>query len=150
MDFENPFPCSIAREVGRSEFSSAPKAIAAMDTEWNQLETTRRPDPNDKGVGCWDVNKVRESASVCDQARRKGTRIQFVSALFNSAWKGERIAGSVTYTHLRAHETVLDLVCRLRLEKKKCYAAKHTKHILSNIKLITLSYMKNMSHTSNM
>ena len=29
---------------------------------------------------------------------------------------------SVSYTHLRAHETVLDLVCRLLLEKKK----KHT------------------------
>ena len=25
---------------------------------------------------------------------------------------------SVSYTHLRAHETVLDLVCRLLLEKK--------------------------------
>src|SRR5664280_696914 len=28
-------------------------------------------------------------------------------------------AGPVSYTHLRAHETVLDLVCRLLLEKKK-------------------------------
>ena len=28
----------------------------------------------------------------------------------------------VSYTHLRAHETVLDLVCRLLLETKKtCY-----------------------------
>ena len=26
----------------------------------------------------------------------------------------------VSYTHLRAHETVLDLVCRLLLEKKNC------------------------------
>ncbi|WDT36882.1 hypothetical protein PVA38_12070 [Streptococcus pneumoniae D39] len=33
------------------------------------------------------------------------------------------VAGSVavSYTHLRAHETVLDLVCRLLLEKKKNY-----------------------------
>ena len=28
-------------------------------------------------------------------------------------------AYAVSYTHLRAHETVLDLVCRLLLEKKK-------------------------------
>ena len=28
------------------------------------------------------------------------------------------VVGSVSYTHLRAHETVLDLVCRLLLEKK--------------------------------
>ena len=35
---------------------------------------------------------------------------------------GKGRAGSptpVSYTHLRAHETVLDLVCRLLLEKKK-------------------------------
>ena len=30
-----------------------------------------------------------------------------------------RIREAVSYTHLRAHETVLDLVCRLLLEKKK-------------------------------
>ena len=33
----------------------------------------------------------------------------------------QRGAGPVSYTHLRAHETVLDLVCRLLLEKKKTY-----------------------------
>ena len=37
-------------------------------------------------------------------------------------WEG---TGTVSYTHLRAHETVLDLVCRLLLEKKK----KNTHHI---------------------
>ena len=29
------------------------------------------------------------------------------------------VGAPVSYTHLRAHETVLDLVCRLLLEKKK-------------------------------
>ena len=29
-----------------------------------------------------------------------------------------RFLAAVSYTHLRAHETVLDLVCRLLLEKK--------------------------------
>ena len=33
--------------------------------------------------------------------------------------------GAVSYTHLRAHETVLDLVCRLLLEKKKKKKKKH-------------------------
>ena len=32
---------------------------------------------------------------------------------------GHRSLEPVSYTHLRAHETVLDLVCRLLLEKKK-------------------------------
>ena len=31
----------------------------------------------------------------------------------------EHYTKPVSYTHLRAHETVLDLVCRLLLEKKK-------------------------------
>ena len=34
-----------------------------------------------------------------------------VGAIFYPLW------GSVSYTHFRAHETVLDLVCRLLLEK---------------------------------
>src|SRR5665811_2418102 len=33
--------------------------------------------------------------------------------------RGKRTQVPVSYTHLRAHETVLDLVCRLLLEKKK-------------------------------
>ena len=35
--------------------------------------------------------------------------------------------GPVSYTHLRAHETVLDLVCRLLLEKKNYYKKKNNK-----------------------
>src|SRR5665811_2443400 len=34
----------------------------------------------------------------------------------------------VSYTHLRAHETVLDLVCRLLLEKKKNTQLPYDKH----------------------
>ena len=33
--------------------------------------------------------------------------------------ESEGLLLAVSYTHLRAHETVLDLVCRLLLEKKK-------------------------------
>ena len=33
----------------------------------------------------------------------------------------EAMIQPVSYTHLRAHETVLDLVCRLLLEKKNQY-----------------------------
>ena len=36
--------------------------------------------------------------------------------------------GPVSYTHLRAHETVLDLVCRLLLEKKKSHAVTETNY----------------------
>ena len=36
-----------------------------------------------------------------------------------SGASGQPAAGTVSYTHLRAHETVLEIVCRLLLEKKK-------------------------------
>ena len=35
------------------------------------------------------------------------------------AIQSEPVLEPVSYTHLRAHETVLDIVCRLLLEKKK-------------------------------
>ena len=34
------------------------------------------------------------------------------------------VPSPVSYTHLRAHETVLDLVCRLLLEKKQKHKKK--------------------------
>ena len=48
---------------------------------------------------------------------------------------------AVSYTHLRAHETVLDLVCRLLLEKKKTHYTlprhmrDHTTHFIPSIPL---------------
>ena len=50
---------------------------------------------------------------------------------------GERIisVGPVSYTHLRAHETVLDLVCRLLLEKKN-----NPKHSVNSLRLTTHKY----------
>ena len=41
--------------------------------------------------------------------------------------------GAVSYTHLRAHETVLDLVCRLLLEKKKRKKKKKKKKKTQNV-----------------
>ena len=40
----------------------------------------------------------------------------------------EEGVATVSYTHLRAHETVLDLVCRLLLEKKNHQHANSDKH----------------------
>ena len=37
------------------------------------------------------------------------------------------VVRAVSYTHLRAHETVLDLVCRLLLEKKQTTQKKKNK-----------------------
>ena len=47
----------------------------------------------------------------------------------------------VSYTHLRAHETVLDLVCRLLLEKKNFETRKHNyKHKGNDYNVLTGIY----------
>ena len=63
---------------------------------------------------------IRDSSYTVKATVTKGTPIIAVKP--NSA-APEAVSGAcaetVSYTHLRAHETVLDLVCRLLLEKKK-------------------------------
>ena len=49
---------------------------------------------------------------------------------------GSHYHTSVSYTHLRAHETSLHLVCRLLLEKKKCMGVTtRQKHQLKKLSL---------------
>ena len=45
--------------------------------------------------------------------------VSMLSSILNSKKAIEVNIQTVSYTHLRAHETVLDIVCRLLLEKKK-------------------------------
>ena len=48
------------------------------------------------------------------------TNVAYLGADGGGVWKTTNCcSAAVSYTHLRAHETVLDLVCRLLLEKKK-------------------------------
>ena len=50
----------------------------------------------------------------------------------------------VSYTHLRAHETVLDLVCRLLLEKKKTQIEKI--HVCRSTTYLTVNYDTQLAH----
>ena len=55
---------------------------------------------------------------------------------------------SVSYTHLRAHETVLDLVCRLLLEKKrKFYALENL--VITNFSLKGFIFSKNWKNKTS-
>ena len=53
------------------------------------------------------------AAGIYGMTRKKGSP----EAVNDST--AQTVQEPVSYTHLRAHETVLDLVCRLLLEKKK-------------------------------
>mgnify|MGYP003380474646 CR=1 FL=1 len=62
------------------------------------------------------IKPEHHNALIDDLRKRTGLDIHRVS--INKIDFLKDIA-AVSYTHLRAHETVLDLVCRLLLEKKK-------------------------------
>ena len=65
-----------------------------------------------------DGDIVSVAKWIADTERRKHTA---QARLTSHSSNGDLNAGEikpVSYTHLRAHETVLDLVCRLLLEKK--------------------------------
>src|SRR5450756_2948180 len=80
------------------------------------------------GMG-YEIAKLfaKEGASVVAIARRKEKLADLVAKIEADGGKAIAVAGDVTseedvpvsYTHLRAHETRHDLVCRLLLEKKK-------------------------------
>ncbi len=54
---------------------------------------------------------------------RHGLKFETSPALLCAPQPDGRALTPVSYTHLRAHETVLDLVCRLLLEKKNKHTA---------------------------
>src|SRR5664280_3864880 len=79
----------------------------------------------------WKLRGKEQTVLPCDhgcvlpiQTNGRGTQTHQgrVHAIVGSGKSASKIkvdvaAGAVSYTHLRAHETVLDLVCRLLLEK---------------------------------
>src|SRR5664280_3303183 len=82
-------------------------------------ETVRR-----LNVAAKPVRNVSVIRSLTPLAIPRGTRVSIPdhwpgSGRFLGALPGQGLIQPVSYTHLRAHETVLDLVCRLLLEKKK-------------------------------
>src|SRR5665811_1825307 len=64
--------------------------------------------------GCWAPSRRHQRRPPARLPRR--VRVPFQPPPFPQS---RPVVLPVSYTHLRAHETVLDLVCRLLLEKKK-------------------------------
>ena len=75
-----------------------------------------------------DLHRVdRRQRQMCirdrihDEGSSCGRGAHAIGAVEFGQRRGQPLGGvavAVSYTHLRAHETVLDLVCRLLLEKK--------------------------------
>src|SRR5450756_2788438 len=83
-------------------------------TGWRDIDLT------DKGVA-----EAREAGR---KLKGQGIKfdVAFTSALIRAQRTLDLMLEAVSYTHLRAHETRHDLVCRLLLEKKK--KKQHTTH----------------------
>ena len=69
-------------------------------------------------VGSVSVYKRQEGNAVAGRRHDDAGADAVVTRMADDI-RREPTLDAVSYTHLRAHETVLDLVCRLLLEKKK-------------------------------
>ena len=71
------------------------------------------------------LNMIEKKETIDSMLKSKGIQKDNVNIIIGSdndlelAKDCSIVTATVSYTHLRAHETVLDLVCRLLLEKKK-------------------------------
>ena len=86
----------------------------------------RRPPRStlDRSSAASDVYKRQLLVDGLAAEREQGITIDVAYRFFSTERRKFIVADTpghepVSYTHLRAHETVLDLVCRLLLEKKK-------------------------------
>ena len=79
----------------------------------------RRPPRStlDRSSAASDVYKRQVPARVPEQPGDQARELQGAGKQIGDGLDVAYLL-SVSYTHLRAHETVLDLVCRLLLEKK--------------------------------
>ena len=94
----------------------------------------RRPPRStlDRSSAASDVYKRQLEGSAGEEDADQLARFRGHRHLTEEA-RLDAVPVAVSYTHLRAHETVLDLVCRLLLEKKQT-APPHSK-LLSGTKM---------------
>eukprot|EP00656_Telonema_subtile_P033922 TRINITY_DN3804_c0_g1_i4.p1 TRINITY_DN3804_c0_g1~~TRINITY_DN3804_c0_g1_i4.p1 ORF type:complete len:574 (-),score=184.92 TRINITY_DN3804_c0_g1_i4:28-1749(-) len=117
--------CEIRSEISHKypeQPSPPPAAVLVSPPKQQPQQQASRP-----GTGSSSTHKPSTPS-------KGGTRLVLDASLFarpatansrpttaNSRPTTAQSTAPVSYTHLRAHETVLDLVCRLLLEKKKKY-----------------------------
>lgn len=94
-DHAPPIAACIARKVPRSEYTRVAAAKAAMDKEWNKLANLPRGRKGDKGVGVWDITKVRHAHEVRAEAKSSGKQAHFGRVVELCMEKGSELpAGS--------------------------------------------------------
>src|SRR5665811_1840052 len=122
-------PTARPRSEWRS-YAAASWARSTPATRATALAIVAQPRPADRAsdsAKARPVKKVTASRSASGSTSRRYSaktrdfsEVRVVAAIRSATWLHRRMGGMVyapvSYTHLRAHETVLDLVCRLLLE----------------------------------
>src|SRR5680860_1757343 len=80
-----------------------------------RVAQTERPRPDSPWPGSGKAGRRWPQARILRRVRTVELSSQQPNPRLHERWR----IGSVSYTHLRAHETDSYLVCRLLLEKKK-------------------------------
>src|SRR5664280_2982995 len=100
---------------------ASPTADAAAPTDTRRAApqiSVRRSPANRAAAIAAEKTVIAMAASWALPPRLSLMRTPLQSPADPSATSPHMATKPVSYTHLRAHETVLDLVCRLLLEKK--------------------------------
>ena len=107
--------------VDIQDLSIMSQAAAARNSEPILASNANKPMPAGESIRASEVAGATGAANSSVSGEPIGAHFSFVKGSILDEPVRERLRelGPVSYTHLRAHETVLDLVCRLLLEKKK-------------------------------
>eukprot|EP00657_Telonema_sp_P-1_P008259 TRINITY_DN29088_c0_g1_i1.p1 TRINITY_DN29088_c0_g1~~TRINITY_DN29088_c0_g1_i1.p1 ORF type:complete len:128 (-),score=30.45 TRINITY_DN29088_c0_g1_i1:35-418(-) len=102
--------------IRRPTRSTQSRSSAASDVYKRQLYASEHPEAVSGVInrGTWLLRS--QDVDWC----YRGGMGHFYPEEFHEFASHVNCLDTVSYTHLRAHETVLDLVCRLLLEKKNC------------------------------
>eukprot|EP00657_Telonema_sp_P-1_P008399 TRINITY_DN29507_c0_g1_i1.p1 TRINITY_DN29507_c0_g1~~TRINITY_DN29507_c0_g1_i1.p1 ORF type:complete len:118 (+),score=57.23 TRINITY_DN29507_c0_g1_i1:201-554(+) len=106
--------CIRDREREAPSSTSSMRALVAVDENLqNCLSRLAQQQSRQREIEDLDKAIAEKDAALQHMANDLVQADDVLSRAINQARE------PVSYTHLRAHETVLDLVCRLLLEKKK-------------------------------
>src|SRR5665648_680254 len=118
-------PASIMRSVHQPPTPRPRYPSDLSDTAWSRIRDLVVPTHHKGGRPCSQA-RWREYVDALLYITRTGIPWRALPHDFTAGWSAahEHLTkwtrtGPVSYTHLRAHETRHDLVCRLLLEKKK-------------------------------
>src|SRR5665811_1101427 len=131
-----PSPCQLAGSLPAGDPEQWARVVLGGEPGQGQGSQEEPEVPQGHVVEPWDEQEVHDDADEprgddwpaeawVDGDDHAGDGLDDSDGVHELVWGEGQWVGQhrgqipVSYTHLRAHETVLDLVCRLLLEKKK-------------------------------